>query len=509
MDSTGAVGCGSYQTCVAGQGVVGMNIFGFSALIMGQTWGFAEAQSGARSGMELIDTFSGSYYYNNTKPAFNGADFVTTLFTNYVWTVKHTNTTGKLEVGVFYDPCDDTMTPIAINPGGVVTRQVTNDCNLKPGIFVGPAGEEVEVSTTVSVSTNLSIGASSPNTVGTVNSGSGGNAFTLTPGAGSLSGAAATNLVSFFSPTNVGTYGSGSAVTEAHLNKAIDAAIRAGTADAERIVAAVNAVERAVLAGNTNGVSGGSGTNDIDYRPDWGRATNLLSALLASDTNVVGKAILVQNWATNAVGAFSEATAQSDAASAVASQFGSVSNYGRTIGNAATPSVTQNRPDMTFPFLGSTFDLDPLSVSEIAVAAATIRGLLVWALYGVLLMQGWRVTDSYMKAATSARQATTAGTSVLGSNVNVGSAAAMAAVITVVILAIPALGLAFLSSSGVGTYFVAANFSSGFGVWWGYADNYVPVTVMLGTLSSWIAFRFAFGAVYVSVTTAIRFLVGL
>jgi len=480
---------------------------------------FAEAASGSKSEMKAIDCSSGGDYWNCTRISMNGSDYGTTIVTNKRCNILFTNTTGagisaRYVNGCTYEVLAVTYIGTSVRIDKLFTNSVSGcsefecpvlaywDDTLQDYVVLS----EANASQFVTVGSAAGSGGNSVTGSGTA---TGGTVANPTGTATNIAAGPVTNLVSWWSPTNIANYGSSGAATGQDIMRAADAIIRAEQDNANKLLGGLKAIQNAVEAGSTNGTSGGTGTNEIDYRPDWGRATNLLQALLASDTNVVGKAALLSQYATNQLGSFDSAGVDTTARSAVSSLFTSVSNTGASLGNAALPTVTSGRPTMTIAFFGSTIDLDPLSDTDFADKVTVFRSITVWALAGLLLMAAWRVTEDYMKAGAQVRQATTAGTSFMGFNVNTGSALTMATLITTALLAIPAVGMAYISFAGISSTFVASNFTAGFGSWWGYANNFLPVDMMVGTAMSYLAFRFAFGTVFAVVSTVIRYMVGL
>lgn len=166
---------------------------------------------------------------------------------------------------------------------------------------------------------------------------------------------------------------------------------------------------------------------------------------------------------------------------------------------------------MDFGF--GSFCYDPLEIGGVGDLASMIKSLVTWAVLLLFLLFCWYETKEFYTAAAQTPQATTAGTSAFGNNVNVVSALAMAAAIMVVIVGIPVFFIGF-----VGRYDIAASLiggpmgylTPGAASWVGWAnDHLLPLDLCLALVGASVVFRFGIGAVYSLSVAIIKFCVGL
>ncbi len=115
-----------------------------------------------------------------------------------------------------------------------------------------------------------------------------------------------------------------------------------------------------------------------------------------------------------------------------------------------------------------------------------LRQVLAWATIVGLFLWNWRTTYSKIRDVFTANQARTAGTEVLGSNVNLSSALLMAVAIFAAATAIPTFAVAVMTNE-VSLYISIGNPVSMFGGFgWGYSflDQYIPLATVISAVTS-------------------------
>jgi len=170
-------------------------------------------------------------------------------------------------------------------------------------------------------------------------------------------------------------------------------------------------------------------------------------------------------------------------------------------------------PDMTVAIGSWVVDLNPLHNASFADLAAMVRAFFVWMFTAGFVLGIVKMVEGYVQASTSARQAQSSGTAILGTNINSGLAIAMAAVITVVLTAIPVVGMAFLATHG-GAFSAVLGVNPFTGVSGPVAgaiylaDAFIPLDMLITQTFWMIVGRISMGATYWTATTIVRFLVG-
>ena len=167
--------------------------------------------------------------------------------------------------------------------------------------------------------------------------------------------------------------------------------------------------------------------------------------------------------ATNTVNTndFSLATTNTTGAAA-ATAMGGISDLKSALSGASgsAPSGAAGLT-MTIAIGGTTIDCNPYHQESLAAIAAWVRSAFTWFICIGALVVAWGVLEQYLVAQGSLRQATTAGETVLGTNVNAGSALAMAIVITLVLVALPLPFIAWLATGSYVTNAIVNPFSGG------------------------------------------------
>jgi len=212
---------------------------------------------------------------------------------------------------------------------------------------------------------------------------------------------------------------------------------------------------------------------------------------------------------------FDSTNVGSVAASAIASQKDGLDAIGsglNGINQGTIGSIDDSFYHISIPG-GYTMNLNPLANEGIAVIASGTRSILVWLITCVYFIALWQCFDTKMSDVTKARQASTAGTTVLGENVNAVSATLMATAITVAALAIPGFMVAWWSDHGSVSSFLSAGPLSGvtgiFAHSIALANAFIPLDVIIADVVGYMVFRVSCTSLYFTVSTIIRYLVGL
>jgi hypothetical protein len=140
-----------------------------------------------------------------------------------------------------------------------------------------------------------------------------------------------------------------------------------------------------------------------------------------------------------------------------------------------------------------------------------LRQVLAWATIVGLFLWNWRTTYSKIRDVFTANQARTAGTEILGSNVNLSSAMAMAVAIFAAATAIPTFAVAVMTNE-VSLYFSIGNpltLFSGFGWGFSFLDQYIPLATVISAVTSRVVFNVVIDSIAAVVMGIKLFLVGL
>jgi len=141
-----------------------------------------------------------------------------------------------------------------------------------------------------------------------------------------------------------------------------------------------------------------------------------------------------------------------------------------------------------------------------------LRSLLAWATLVGLFVMNWRTTYTKIRDAFTSNQAVTAGTSMLGTNVNLSSALLVAVAIFAAATAIPALGVAVLTHEVSLFMNISSNPLSllqGFGFGFTFLDQYIPLATVVSAVCTRVVFNVSIDAVAGVVMGIKLFLVGL
>jgi len=304
----------------------------------------------------------------------------------------------------------------------------------------------------------------------------------------------------------------------------VDALVKADSLDTAGIINAINQVDadaRAFEKANHTDLTGVNGnlvsifnvlsngfgglTNDTRLHGDL---TNLLATDQDISTNLAAIAALLTNGPpTNAFDA-SDAT-NTAFASAQASYAGITALEGAL--NPGSSGLGSGGGSMSLSWGGFTVDVNPMHLQGMADVAAWIRGAFTFLMAVFCFRDAWLAVEGYLKASGSVRQASTAGDAVLGNNLNLISAQAMAIAITGVLAALPALFITWL-----GTTNYVATISSGLvgdapgpvasGL--SLVNSFLPVDYIVTGYVGVLVFRMQVGGLWWVVSTAVRHLTG-
>jgi hypothetical protein len=140
-----------------------------------------------------------------------------------------------------------------------------------------------------------------------------------------------------------------------------------------------------------------------------------------------------------------------------------------------------------------------------------LRSVLAWATIVGLFLWNWRTSYSKIRDVFTANQARTAGTEVLGSNVNLSSAMLMAVAIFAAATAIPAFAVALLTNE-ISLFVSMGNVLSlfnGFGWGFSFLDQYIPLATVITAVTTRVVFNVVIDSIAAVVMAIKLFLVGL
>lgn len=280
------------------------------------------------------------------------------------------------------------------------------------------------------------------------------------------------------------------------------------------------------LAGVSNLIASGlAGTNGTGFRPtNYATESTLegISNLLGGGSNGVLAGF------TNAL-TLAQLTNQSDVYQAalsntesdVMSQISSLTNQAGQMAMGSVADAVAASGSLAVQYSGSVgITPSPIDLGhgvEIQLGSSMpsygpLRQILAWATIVGLFIANWRTTYDRIRDVLASEQAYTAGTSVLGTNVNYASSLAMAAAIFALVTAIPTFAVAVLS--GEVSLYVSlggplAMLSSGLS--WGYSflDQYIPLATVVSAVVSRLLFNVAIDSLAGVLITIKLFLVGL
>jgi hypothetical protein len=161
--------------------------------------------------------------------------------------------------------------------------------------------------------------------------------------------------------------------------------------------------------------------------------------------------------------------------------------------------------------------LNPFDFPWVVKLAAFVNSLIVWIFAAGLYYENITCLFRAMGILASARQATSSNQSILGTNLNLGTALAMALIITTVMLAVPLFANGWFNNHTFsGMTFHSLIISNPFkGMTAGGVSDalwitcqFFPLSFMFYCVVARIFFQVSLGAIVWTVTTIVRFLVG-
>lgn len=160
-----------------------------------------------------------------------------------------------------------------------------------------------------------------------------------------------------------------------------------------------------------------------------------------------------------------------------------------------------------------TINCDPRAYPLVTGMAAKIKAIIA-ALIGVLYCWSlWKVMENYVRTVVIVPQARSSGQALLGTNKNLILALVAAGGIVLAITAVPIAAASYYESKGGLTMFadLAVAFAGGstpFLMAMQVVDMFIPLTTIIGLLSSFMTVKFAIGGIFWLAAVAVRFLVG-
>ncbi|MCO5053683.1 MAG: hypothetical protein M9920_15500 [Verrucomicrobiae bacterium] len=257
----------------------------------------------------------------------------------------------------------------------------------------------------------------------------------------------------------------------------------------------------ATLRGGTG--PGGTGFDDAGI-------IGAVGAFHSDNTNLLGQLLGKFEGTNNAAG--TNAQAGADAAESVRAQFDGLADGAPSSwddpGSALDSSWT-----ITVPAGGQSFqvNLNPFSLGWVSDLAALCRRIVTWGVLFLLVWRNTHITIAAIMATGGFRQATSAGTTVLGTNVNSGLALAMAVAITVAVGVIPVALVTWAGATGhLPTIFSSPFTASTSPILQSLylANQFFPLALMLtASISAWV-YQISLGGLLWVSQAIVRFLVG-
>ena len=246
-------------------------------------------------------------------------------------------------------------------------------------------------------------------------------------------------------------------------------------------------------------------------------ATNLLGLINSNLLSGLGGSNLTLAQLTNQVAAYGVAQSNdlpgalaqmSALTNGVAAAVGMQSIQSGVASWPSTPDTSQSgAPSVQNVTIGPGVVI-PLGHMDVSYGG--LRTVLAWSAIVGLFVWNWRTTYLRIRDAFTAQQTTTAGTEVLGTNVNLSSAMLMAVVIFAAITAIPTLAVALLAGEVTLMNSVSPlPVLRAFGFGYTFLDQYIPLATVVTAVMSRVVFMVAIDSL-ASVVMGIKlFLVGL
>jgi hypothetical protein len=248
----------------------------------------------------------------------------------------------------------------------------------------------------------------------------------------------------------------------------------------------------------TNQVSGG--TNNItvtNLGGAWtnGITSNQLAGLVGSTRQQAG-----DNLTNSALGQIKGATNQAAGLSAGSVVTAAGSSFAGTLAGDGTGGGGSR--DVTL----SPGVVMTISTANLPSAFFTLKTVFSWAIYVSVFVTCWKIFSVNIKEALRVPQATTAGETILGTNVNIASTLIMAGIIIAAIATLTAVALPKLL-----TYLaliVGNPFSGLDGFGYAFVDSMVPIPLLLSSIGVVTTFRLVMDSGGMVVGGIIKLLVG-
>jgi hypothetical protein len=160
--------------------------------------------------------------------------------------------------------------------------------------------------------------------------------------------------------------------------------------------------------------------------------------------------------------------------------------------------------------LGQTIDCNPLNYDWVAEVANWFRTAVTWVFTALFFLSIVHSVTKTMHSAAAVPQSRSAGTAVMGTNLNSALALAMAAAIVVLLATIPALLFVWMDA-GIFSYLVNSPFISYGGVMGNalaLANAFLPLDIIVEQTVFRMVVQMTLGGVFFAVSAGIRFLVG-
>lgn len=285
----------------------------------------------------------------------------------------------------------------------------------------------------------------------------------------------------------------------------------AGTEAAAASSAVSTAVNTSAIASNTAGIGGkldgiGSGIAGVKESID-----GLTFPVVDPRPNIDAlpesmKAKGVDSIA--AAGSFDSAGASAAATSAASAGIGALT--GVSVPYAA-PTKPAAGGAWTITLRGEPIDFNPMNQPFFVDTAALSWKILFWFVTAAYALLAWKTISKTVREASQVPQAVTAGTTILGTNINSVGALGMAAIIVVVIAAIPVAGV-ILFGSAVSIAPLAVDPLSGFGgavaTGINLAFEFIPIGQICTLAGAYFALQVSCDVLFLAAMAIVKFAVG-
>jgi hypothetical protein len=158
------------------------------------------------------------------------------------------------------------------------------------------------------------------------------------------------------------------------------------------------------------------------------------------------------------------------------------------------------------------FTMDLAPDARFSTFLTGCRMFIEWFIVVGLFYANWTYLEKYVMNLFIVPQATTAGQSVLGNNVNAASAVAAAVIIVAVIATVPTAGLVLIhggETMGVSPDTGATGVSAAWGLGWYLLNLFVPMQTIISALVSHILMRVFVMKLFIVAAAIVKILVGI